>query len=76
MNVIKRDIGLMCAAQKLLNFFCIMKTALTVATIAFSVLESVNMLKNLKIRAQSRKPAGGNHTAHGLLFCTSSNILF
>lgn len=51
MNIIKRDIGLMCAAQKLLNFFCIMKTALTVATIAFSVLESVNMLKNLKIRA-------------------------
>ena len=45
MNIIKRDIGLMCAAQKLLNFFCIMKTALTVATIAFSVLESVNMLK-------------------------------
>ena len=51
MNIIKRDIGLMCAAQKLPNFFCIMKTALTVATIAFSVLESVNMLKNLKIRA-------------------------
>ena len=25
MNIIKRDIGLMCAAQKLLNFFCIMK---------------------------------------------------
>ena len=48
MNIIKRDISLMCAAQKLLNFFCIMKTALTVATIAFSVL---NMLKNLKIRA-------------------------
>ena len=47
MNIIKRDIGLMCAAQKLLNFFCIMKTALTVATIAFSV----NMLKNLKNRA-------------------------
>ena len=41
MNIIKRDIGLMCAAQKLLNFFCIMKTVLTVATIAFSVLESV-----------------------------------
>ena len=51
MNIIKRDIGLMCAAQKLLNFFCIMKTALTVATITYSVLESVNMLKNLKIRA-------------------------
>lgn len=51
MNIIKRDIGLMCAAQKLLNFFCIMKTVLTVATIAFSVLESVNMLKNLKTRA-------------------------
>ena len=51
MNIIKRDIGLMCAAQKLLNCLCIMKTILTVATIAFSVLESVNMLKNLKIRA-------------------------
>ena len=51
MNIIKRDIGLMCAAQKLLNFFCIMKTVLTVATIAFSVLESVNMLKNLNTRA-------------------------
>ena len=51
MNIIKRDIGLMCAAQKLLNFFCIMKTVLTVATIAFSVLESVNMLKNPTIRA-------------------------
>ena len=51
MNIIKRDIGLMCAAQTRLNFFWIMKTVLTVATIAFSVLESVNMLKNLKIRA-------------------------
>lgn len=58
MNIIKRDIGLMCAAQKLLNFFCIMKTALTVATIAFSVLESVNMLKNLKNRGIKPKTRG------------------
>ncbi len=48
MNMIKRDINLMCTAQKLLKFFCMMKTILTVATIAFSVLESVNMLKKLK----------------------------
>lgn len=48
MQDVLKDIKFLTCATKLIKILCVMKTALTVATIVFTVIKSADTIKRLK----------------------------